>query len=289
MSKIGLTESQVAQYERDGFTVCPDFLSSDNLAAMSAEIDTISQGHTLADHDSARLEMEPNQPPDGSRVRRIYDPGSRYPLFVELSESPRLLDCLEQLIGPNIYFASSKLNMKPPEIGSVVEWHQDFSYGPRTNPDSLAVLVYLDDVDRENGCLQIMPGYHKRGLLDHTHEGFFQGRITEELNTSEVVDIEGSAGTAIFMHCLSPHASSTNRSERPRRTLILSYLATDSYPIYCGEMTHFGESNRRLVRGEPSRVARFELKEIAIPCYEHSVVSLYEIQSQYQEEESGSQ
>ena len=57
--------------------------------------------------------------------------------------------------------------MKPPEIGSAVEWHQDLSYYPLTNRDSLAVLFHLDDADAENGCLQILPGRHEGRLLDH--------------------------------------------------------------------------------------------------------------------------
>ena len=50
-------------------------------------------------------------------------------------------------------FHYSKINMKPPSIGSVVEWHQDLSYYPLTNSSSLAVLIYLDDADVEERVL----------------------------------------------------------------------------------------------------------------------------------------
>ena len=76
-------------------------------------------------------------------------------------------------------FHYSKINMKPPAIGSVVEWHQDLSYYPLTHPGSVSILFYLDDADTGNGCLQVIPGAHRRPLLDHTRNGIFQGCVTD--------------------------------------------------------------------------------------------------------------
>ena len=273
-----LNDTQITKYHQDGYTVCPNFLTSDEVAQLLAETEKIISGNTLANHDTKRLEMEPNQPPDGTKVRRLYEPCTHYPLFNTLSESVKLLDAVENLIGPNILFHYSKLNMKPPEIGSVVEWHQDLSYYPLTNRDSLAVLFYLDDADAENGCLQMLPGLHEGDLLAHTREGYFQGRATEVVDSSEAVLAEGKAGTVIFMHCMTPHASITNRSDRSRRTLILSYRAADAFPIYYGEMTSHVETHTRLVRGNRAQMARFTMKEFPVPYYKERSVSLYELQ-----------
>src|SRR5262245_55849108 len=100
--------------------------------------------------------------------------------------------------------------MKPPEIGSVVEWHQDLAYYPLTDTDSLAVLVYLDDADSSNGCLKVILRRHLGPLMNHSREGFFQGKITEPVDESRAVLVEGKAGTAIFMHAMTPHSSMTN-------------------------------------------------------------------------------
>lgn len=273
-----LNNTQITEYHQDGYTVCPNFLSPEEVAQLLAETEKIISGNTLANHDKKRMEMEPNQPADGSKVRRLYEPCTHYPFFSELSDSEKLLDALESLIGPNILFHYSKLNMKPPEIGSVVEWHQDLSYYPLTNRDSLAVLFYLDDADAENGCLQMLPGRHEGDLLAHTREGYFQGKATEVVDSSEVELATGEAGTAIFMHCMTPHASTTNRSDRPRRTLILSYRAADAFPIYYGEMTSHVETHTRLVRGHRAQMARFTMKEFPIPHYKERSASLYELQ-----------
>ena len=282
-----LTNAQVTEYHQDGYTVCPNFLTSDEVAQLLAETEQIISGNTFANHDNNQMEMEPDQPPDGTKVRRLYEPCTHYPLFRMLSESEQLLAAVEDLIGPNLLFHYSKLNMKPPEIGSVVEWHQDLSYYPLTNRDSLAVLFYLDDADAENGCLQILPGHHEGDLLAHTREGYFQGRATEVVDSSKAVLVEGEAGTTIFIHCMTPHASITNRSNRPRRTLILSYRAADAFPIYYGEMTSHVETHTRLVRGHRAQMARFTMKEFPIPYYKEKSVSLYELQERSRKGEIG--
>ena len=281
-----LSAEQVNAYRRDGFTVHEDLLSAEEVADLLGHVASICAGNSLANHDADRLEMEPDQPPDGTRVRRLYEPCTYHPRFTELSISRALLDCVEQLLGPNILFHYSKLNMKPAEIGSVVEWHQDLAYYPLTNRDSLAVLFYLDDTDSDNGCLRVIPGRQNAEVLTHAADPFFQGRITEPLDDSAALDVSGRAGSAIFMHCMTPHASAVNRSQRPRRTLILSYRAADAFPIYVGDATHAAESKVQLVRGEPQRSARFTMREFPVPVYKGGAAkSLYDLQERSREGE----
>lgn len=281
-----LSDELVNQFHRDGFCSVPGILPHGEIRALVDEMEAISTGATAANHDSTRMEMEPGQPPDGTRIRRIYEPCTYYPRFRSASESAELLDSVARLIGENLTFHYSKLNMKPAVSGSVVDWHQDLAYYPLTNSDSLAVLIYLDDADRRNGCLQALPGLHCQGILDHTSEAFFRGRITERLDESRAVAIEGRAGTTIFLHGMTPHASAPNTSERPRRTPILGYRAADAWPIYVGETTLHAERHVRHVRGEICRYARLTATEIAMPRYETVPRSLYELQQQYREKQA---
>lgn len=273
-----LSADQVAQYQELGYCIYPQLLSQQEVKAYLADIEEICASATLAHHDSSRLEMEPQQLPDGRMVRRIYEPCTYYSHFRALSESNELLDPLEQLLGSDLTFHYSKINMKPPAIGSVVEWHQDLAYYPLTNLDSLAVLFYLDDADRRNGCLQVIPGRRLGPPMDHTRDGFFQGRITESIDESKAVFLEGEAGTAIFMHGMTPHASAPNTSSFSRRTLILGYRAADAFPIYLGEMTAGFEAHARHVRGTQTHIARFSPGTFPIPRYPQKTKSLYELQ-----------
>jgi phytanoyl-CoA hydroxylase len=273
-----VTDSGREEYFQNGYFIHPGLLDSIQVEKLLAEIDRISGDNTLAVHDKSRLEMETNQKPEGRLVRRIYEPCSHYESFRELSESPKLLDAVEALLGPDLIYHYSKINMKPPSIGSVVEWHQDVTYYPLTNSSSLAVLIYLDDADVENGCLQVIPGRHNDRLLDHNLDGYFVGKIVEPVDESEAVPLEGKAGTAIFMHCMTPHASVTNRSNRPRRTLILSYRAADCFPIYVGDITKDFEIWSRLVRGNASNFARFSFQQFPTAPRRQHTASLYELQ-----------
>jgi len=280
-----LTAEQAKRYRTEGYFISPDLLSQAEVEQFVYETERICAGSTVAQHDASRLEMEPGQPPNGTKVRRIYEPCTYYEVFKKFSESPKLVDALEQLLGPDIVYTSSKINVKPAEVGSVVEWHQDMAYGPLTNRSVVAILIYLDDADLKNGCLQVIPGQFR--MLDHSRDGIFQGRITEPLDTSKAIPLEGKKGAANFFNGLAPHASSPNRSSRSRRTLILGYRAADAYPIYVGEMTTRGDCFARLVHGQNSNVARFDLDRVFIPTYPKDTRSLYELQDLSRRQELG--
>jgi ectoine hydroxylase-related dioxygenase (phytanoyl-CoA dioxygenase family) len=279
-----LGETAVAQYKREGYCVCPALLTPAEVKTLLADLDAICAGSTLAAHDQTRMEMEPDQGPQGTSVRRVYEPCTHYPRFRALSESSAVLDAVEQLLGPDLLFHYSKINMKPARIGSVVEWHQDLAYFPLTNPGSVAVLFYLDDADTATGCLQVIPSAPGQPLKDHTRAGLFQGRITEPIDESPAVPLEGKAGTAIFLRCMTPHASKPNTSPRPRRTLILGYRAADAFPIFTGDMTVAGETHVRVVRGQRRNLARFEFSALPIPQYSHLTSSLYDLQQRSRED-----
>ena len=273
-----LTSEQVEQYKEHGYTLFPQFLSRSEVEALVADIEMICAKATVATLDHSRMEMEPNQGSQGRLVRRIYEPCTHYPRFRSLSESKELLDSVEQLLGPNLVFHYSKINMKPPELGSVVEWHQDLTYYPLTNSESVTVLFYLDNADSSNGCLQVIPDAHLDRPLDHALNGIFQGRITEAVDASKAIFLEATAGSAIFMHCMTPHSSAPNKSANARRTLILSYRAADAFPIYVGPNTADSEACTRLVRGERLLTARFGMNSFPIPRFPKRTKSLYELQ-----------
>ena len=273
-----LNKKQIDQYNEDGFTIFPNFLKSTQIQRFIEVIETITRGNSLDKHDTSKMEMEPDQEKTGNKVRRLYEPCSYYPIYRDYAESQEMLECVELLLGSNIICHYSKLNMKPSKIGSVVEWHQDLAYYPLTNRDSIAVLLYLDDTTIENGCLKVLPKMHKGTLLNHTEDHLFQGRITEEINFSGALDIEGKAGTAIFLNCMTPHASNSNKSNQTRRTLIVSYRAADAYPIMVRGMGEEQEKFSRLVRGEELEMARFTMDEFPIPKYKGKLASLYQLQ-----------
>ena len=273
-----LNSSQINEYHENGYTILPNLLELELIKSFISQIEQITKGNSLENHDASKMEMEQDQEPEGKLVRRLYEPCTYYENFKNFSESLKILNCIECLLGSNIIYHYSKLNMKPPSIGSKVEWHQDLSYYPLTNRDSLAVLIYLDDATKYNGCLKILPAFHKEPLMNHSKNGIFHGMIVDDIDYSSSIDIEGKAGTAIFMNCMTPHSSNQNKSNKPRRTLIISYRSSDAYPIYIKNRDNLSEKYSRLVKGEELNYARFTMDYFPIPKYKENVNSLYKLQ-----------
>ena len=278
-----LTDEQVRAFREDGFTVCEDFLSQTEVDALLQEADGAIEGNTLATHDAERMEMEPEQPPDGGAVRRLYEPCTYYPVSRALSEMDKLLDSVQQLFGPNLLFHYSKLNMKPPRVGSVVEWHQDLAYFPHTNDDLVTTLIYLDDATEENGCLQVMPRHHSHYFDHRLPDGTFAGMITETVSDGRYGPpkaLPAPAGSAIFMHCVLPHSSLPNRSEKARRTLIYEYRAADAVPLHVGPYTEHLEEFSCHLQGNEARFARFGGPAPSLPVMSGPRKSLYKLQDE---------
>ncbi|MCP4855372.1 MAG: phytanoyl-CoA dioxygenase family protein [Fuerstiella sp.] len=223
------------------------------------------------------LELEPESV-DGKRIpRRIYNPFLAHEGFRSIATHEKLLGCIEDLVGPHIDIQHSKLNMKPAHVGSVVEWHQDLPFFPHTNDDLVTTLVYFDDATTDNGCLQVMPGMHGSYLEHVDQDGYFTGMISQQLDATPV-PLEGKAGSVIFMHPLTPHGSLPNRSPNARRTLIFQFRASDSFPIYFGELTHRNEQTAVHVQGDQPRTARFGGPTPVLPLLRDAIVSIYNLQ-----------
>ena len=285
MGSEALSAEQVDFYNRNGYLIVPGAISGEALdAARAAVAEVVAEQMPLGDK-ADRLEWEP-EPVEGRRIaRRIYNPVHQHADFEAIAQGDAVLDRVESLLGGDIQFHHSKLNLKPAEVGSVVEWHQDVAYFPHTNTDLLACLVYFDDAGEENGCLQIVPGQHKGKCFGHTGpDGRFAGKICEpgwQDSLPDPVACEGGAGSMIMMHCLTPHSSTPNRSAAPRRTLIMEFRAADAYPLFFHEQINVTESFTRQVRGRPATDARFTLTSFPIPQVGETYSSLYDLQARY--------
>ena len=269
---------EVEDYRREGCLVVESALGTGDLQQLEGAIREVTEA-ALASPDRAEvIEWEPESSGDAARMRRIRDPYDRHPAFRAVAHDARIVDRVESLIGPDIEFHHSKLNMKPAGVGSPVDWHQDLAYYPHTNDSVLAVLIYIDGASESNGCIQVLPRMH-RSYLEHTHpNGEFAGRVVEPTD-AEPRPLPAPAGSAIFLHGLTPHSSLPNRSSEDRRTLILAYRAGDAYPVFYGLRTTLDEARPVSVRGCRARRARFGGPAPIVPEINDLTVSLYDIQA----------
>jgi hypothetical protein len=154
--------------------LAPGFLTGKEIEAFQAAIDWICSGAVVAHHDSDRLEMEPGQALEGNRVRRIYEPSSYYPEFRALSECPKLPDCVAKLLGDNLLFHYSKINMKPPAIGSPVSGTRIWlTTRSRTRIHLQCCFIWMKPTEGTADCKRL-PEFIKLGFWIIAGRGFLR-------------------------------------------------------------------------------------------------------------------
>lgn len=270
-----ISDEQIKFYQDNGYLLVKGVIPGAIIQQANASIEALLKHEPL----SEVAELEPK---NSKLARRIWSPTKRITCLNEISRNSTLLDILECLIGSNIFYHYSKLNIKAPQVGSEVAWHQDFSYYPHTNTDLVSALIHLDKATPENSCLQVLPAAHKLGLLDHYIDGHFRGKLSEviiERTQIEPVALSVEPGDVIFLHCLLPHYSSVNNSNRYRKVFIPAYRATDAFPIYFGTHAAHNEPSIELLRGKRSDFARVTIQgNCKLPFAERPFNSLYQIQ-----------
>ncbi len=205
----------------------------------------------------ARFDLEAGHRRDAPRLRRVNNPA-------EISESYRnaafdapMADMVAALIGPDVKFFHSKINLKQPGTATRVAYHQDLAYAPHTNEDMVTALLLLDDMTLENGCLMVVPGSHRQGQVSLWRDDVFTGQVAPEKEAQcgrDAVPILGTAGNVCLMHGLALHGSEPNSSQRPRGLYICVYTAADAFPLEGNSLPD--ELEGRIVRGRPTRTAR---------------------------------
>jgi phytanoyl-CoA hydroxylase len=230
-----LTAEQIRRYHDDGFIVVPGVVEPETGGALRRATDRIVAGAAQVDRHDAVYDLEPSHTRAAPRVRRIKNPERVDPQFAALARHAGIVGCLQQLWEHRgVRFDISKLNMKSAGYGSPVEWHQDWAFYPHTNDDLAAVGVMLDDIDGDNGPMQVVPGSHKGPVFDHHADGVFCGAIdarTPGLRLQDARACTGGAGAITIHHVRAVHGSAPNRSGRPRRFLLLQYRCADAWPL----------------------------------------------------------
>ncbi len=162
------------------------------------------------------------------------------PAVFNLLTSPRLLDAVESLIGPEIYVNPVQhVRIKPPErlldgqyrysLAGSTPWHQDQGVvlEEADESDILTVWMAITDATIQNGCLLVVPGSHTGGLVPHcpvTKAGVRATHIAESYQrTEEAIPLPMKSGSVLFLNRRTMHASLANESDSIRWSYDLRY------------------------------------------------------------------
>ena len=146
-----LSSEQVGFYRENGYLAVPGVVGRERVAAAAAALGQLIERSRQVRASDAVYDLEDAHRPDNPRVRRIKEPHRVDPIFAELLADPAITDMVVQLIGPDLRYEHTKLNIKPSRGGEPVEWHQDWAFYPHSNDDILEVGVMLEDCTLENG------------------------------------------------------------------------------------------------------------------------------------------
>lgn len=274
-----LTPDQIEFYRDQGYLGVENVFSAaevEELREVTDEFVEKSRGVTANDDV---FDLEPSHTAEAPRLRRLKDPIKQHEVYRRALQHPKVLEIVSQLIGPAITCNGNKLNLKLADVGSPVEWHQDWAFYPHTNDDLLAVGIAMDDSTLENGCLMVIPGSHQGPLLDHHQEGVFIGAVTDpDFQSGNAVPITLKAGGISIHHTRLLHGSSPNRSAKARRLLLFQYCAADAWPLMPND-NPWETYAATVVQGEPVNTPRLAPVPVRLPLPEPKFSgSIYEIQ-----------
>ncbi len=274
-----LTIDQIQSYREQGYLGVEGVFSADELDDLRRVTDEfVEKSRSVTTNDHV-FDLEPSHTPEKPRLRRLKDPIKQHEIYRRALRHPKVLEIVSQLIGPAITCNGNKLNLKLANVGSPVEWHQDWAFYPHTNDDLLAVGIAIDESTMENGCLMVLPGSHRGPLLDHHQDGVFIGAVTDpDFQSDAAVPITLKAGGISIHHTRLLHGSSPNQSPNTRRLLLFQYCAADAWPLIPQE-NPWESYVATVVQGEPVNVPRLAPVPVRLPLPEPKFSgSIYEIQ-----------
>lgn len=210
MPKV-LTDDQIAFYRDNGYLAPFDGVDAADAAAMCDDLDVFERD-------------------EGMRASEIVVKGHLcFRRSYEFSRHPKILDVVEDLIGPNIYALSSRFWMKPGQDGSYVSWHQDSAYFGLEPNELVTVWLALTDSTRENGCVRVIPGTHHGEIYSHTETYdeknlLARGQSIDEIDDRTAVDLELKAGQFSCHHERIVHGSDANDTDAMRVGVAVFYF-----------------------------------------------------------------
>ncbi|MBM7622198.1 phytanoyl-CoA hydroxylase [Bacillus tianshenii] len=220
-----LTNEQVEQYDRDGYILIKKGCSHDLIDVFNAHIHTIRSADVMPEWAAV-------EPEDRFKLR-VFNPHLHDGFALQMMKLPIVRGALAQIMGDEAVGVQSMYFYKEPGSKGQAA-HQDYFY-IRNNPNTMvAGYIALEEIDEENGCLWVIPGSHKHGLLKHgkvkrvnEHEPWTDE--TEGIDLSKEITIRMEKGDILFFHNLLVHSSGRNRSEnRWRKSYVCHYIRQDS-------------------------------------------------------------
>jgi ectoine hydroxylase-related dioxygenase (phytanoyl-CoA dioxygenase family) len=255
------TEEQVRRYRHDGFIYPVPGLTPEQAAQAMTDLERVE----------SRIGMPISKADLKWRgASYVYAPWAE-----AIVRNPRILDAVEDLIGPDILVFWSTFFIKEPGTPSFTAWHQDATYFGLEPLEHVTAWVALSDAGQDAGCLEVLSSQgaplqmkHSAARLEHSINGVGQ-TIVGTVDDREAQAMSLRAGEMSLHHTLCKHRSPPNKAKHRRIGLGISYIPTHVKP------TGSYRPTAMLVRGQdrwghfdPVRGPDAELSPSAIAAHE---------------------
>jgi ectoine hydroxylase-related dioxygenase (phytanoyl-CoA dioxygenase family) len=218
-----LPAEMVVQWKRDGFLSPFPLLDPAELRACCEGVDRYEAW--LGSPINAHADM---------RWRSM--PYLLLPWAAQLARDPRILDRVEDLIGPDILIFTSTFFIKEPHSPTIAAWHQDSTYYGLEPREEVTVWVALTEASEQAGCMDALPFHGRPRQLSHVSRVVENSVnraaqvITEPLDDGAPVPMPLRPGWFSMHHGLCPHRSGPNTSSHRRIGLGFNYIPAHVRP-----------------------------------------------------------
>jgi hypothetical protein len=229
-------------------------ITTDQVSALAARVDDLALGRVQNPAVLFQLDTGGAYDQLPGAVAVLPDPTLAYrkvqglehdDLFGQVLRLPVVREVCERMYGRHAgvsIFRAMVMN-KPAGQGTVLPWHQDAGDVWGLDRDPLVTLwLALDDATPENGCMEVVPGSHRLGLLT-PHGSTVPPELAEiHCPRDAVRHITARAGELILLHNWSIHRSGVNPTAQPRRAFTtclmdartISVSTGDAFPLLHG-------------------------------------------------------
>ena len=247
-----LTDDRMQEFRRRGCLRLGKLLSDDELNALRGRIDEIMLGTAPVPYGRMLMQLDPaTNPPQHKRGASAGHKGATLayrkiqdleldPLFRSYLQRPLFAELCRRIYGADraiSCFRAMFMN-KPAGAGTDLRWHQDRWVDLDRDPQ-VTVWTALDPASVANGCMQVIPGSHRRlrnpsngsGFLSDGQRADLERLITAGDPATRPLHLELAAGEAVLLHNWTLHRSGTNTTAIARRAFSVCYMdgATRSY------------------------------------------------------------
>lgn len=213
-----ITPEQRHLLDARGFFVLPNVFAREDMDDLARRIEDHQRRH----QDALAAEGGTQGISRSNEITFTDHLAERDPAIRAFCERPEFVAITTQLLGPDIDLYWNQSVFKMPETPREFPWHQDDGYTPVTPSPYLTLWLALNDATEENGCISVLPGSWRRGLVPHTPSPL--GLVCHDAgDPDQGVRVPVAAGSLAVFWSLTMHKSGPNVSDGPRKAYVIQY------------------------------------------------------------------